>query len=131
MRSSRSCLASRSSLWSSSERFFGRFSITLGSDLSAAPGAGAVWRVDRASCRADPTTTDLADKLRVTCIRYLASAALGAMAGAVKAEREAREDAMVAAGEVHDALGGRSPEAKPSRVDDRVVTAAGIMSRDG
>ena len=115
MRSSRSCLALRSSLSLSRERFCGRFSII---EAPQRPHAPAPYGPLAGFLRSCPNHFRiLADKLCVTCIRHLTSAALGAVASEVNAEREAREEQMVAAREwsLPTNLGTRGPRSEARR----------------
>ena len=88
----RSWVAVRSSFSSSSKRLPGRFLDHLGRNLSAAPGAGAVrrfgWPLAKEAAQPLPDPRGQATR---DLHQYLASAALGAVASEVKAEREARE----------------------------------------
>jgi hypothetical protein len=84
MRASRQFLASRSCSRSSVDRFAGRLSITT-SGLYGAPAPYGTL----AGLLSSPNHLRICfAKLRVTCIEASLSAALGAMARAVKAERE-------------------------------------------
>ena len=87
MRASRRSLACRSCRWFSEDRCFGRLSISKGT-LTTLRGAGAVRGFARALAEKSQPFADLRAQTARSLHQRLASAALGAMATAVKAERE-------------------------------------------